>query len=190
MASNNGLDWITIATVIATAFAGISAFLSFCAILQTNAGRAEDREAGRPYLTIGDSPGLSPIPNSTLTRIKIIVQNEGKRPAVDVACKIIFIQQDFKVDPQIPASLTFANALQSGSPTSWFYDNLTLSPKMNPQYVVVRTSYKDPLTGKDYSDSFYMQWGGVQNGKVDPNFNQVSLHQKEEIEQKLKSFAI
>ena len=177
--------WSTINWNAVAAIAG--AIATICALITVfytiNFWKEQER-FNRPYFSITE-PGIKKLPNSPPYRIQITFYNLGKRPATNFEGTIYLIDQDLKERPYQEIKFSVGNDIPINSPTPWYEDNLQLSKKMDPLFIVTKIKYADPITDNNYSQLFFMKWGGIINGTTSPDFTHVSIDEIDKIKKVL-----
>lgn len=106
--------WVIIAAIAAA----ISASCAAVSIIFTFLMKKEELKFGRPYFMIKKGSGLERISTNSL-RIKIIMDNIGKRPASNYKCKIIIFECGLTSPPILNIELSSGNDLPPDSPSRW-----------------------------------------------------------------------
>lgn len=166
-------------TVVSTVSGAVAAVAALLAVRQVSVARAQERLTQRPYFSISD-PGIKPLPNSPPYRVQITLENVGMHPAQDVSGKMLFVDKE-SMHPEFDLALSLGDDVPARSPTPWCND--TFRPKRNTpeRYIVVFLRYADPLLRKTFKQQFFLKWGGVKEGKIHPDFAQVSRDERKRL---------
>ncbi|HAJ80472.1 MAG TPA: hypothetical protein DCO75_11955 [Fibrobacteres bacterium] len=176
MSTKNNI-W-NIVSSVSGAVAAIAALITIYFALSTI---NEEKYFKKPYFEL-EAPGIKiQNANSQSYRIQITMRNVGIHPANELTGKIIIIDGSLTLKPNYIFNFSISNDLPPNSPTPWCQDNVSLPININTQFIVVYIKYTDAIFNKEYSQSFYMKWNGVQNGTTDPNFNHTSIDEKQNI---------
>lgn len=132
------------------------------------------------------APGFKQLPNSPPFRMEILMKNVGTHPAIDFSGKIIAVTRTFSDQP-LTASFSVANPIMHDSPTPYYNDTVVIPPNAPPMFVVCALKYNDAISGREWTQVFFMKWGGVQGTKFEPDFTHASVDEAQEIREHLKT---
>lgn len=176
----NKINWHAI-----SAFSSLLATL--CALItvwHTFKSFKYQEKANRPYFTIKNTKFIKI--NNNLFRNKIILSNQGKRPAYNFEGTIFLIKKSLEKDPSFLTYFSIGNDIPFDSPIP-LENNINLSDK-NIYYFVMFVKYKDSILDEMFKQFFYIEWN--QNSKTDLKLKDVSIKEKIEIEKYIKKFLI
>lgn len=130
-----------------------------------------------------EKPGIKKIDGNQFWRLQITMLNSGHRPASNLYGEIIIFKQDLRDKPQI-INFSVANKIYFNSPTPYYNDGIKLFGNMDPYFIILKIKYRDWLI--PHSETFFMKWGGITNGKFHPDFTHTSSGEKKKIKDYLK----
>jgi len=177
-----------------TSISGLSSVFATIAALITvyfmyTAG-IEQIDAQRPYFHVIEGPGIRKIKDGNPFRIFICTENTGIHAATEVKYNILFIERSLSRKPEYIFHKTVANDIFSKEPTPWSIDDLIIPNNCPGHYVILKISYKDSITSKEYSQNIYMEWQGSYMGEFIPAFVHVSIEDKLKIDNYLKTYKL
>jgi hypothetical protein len=171
-------------SIISVFLGAIAAIAAAFAVYQTAKSYKDQLEANRPYFMITDQ-GFKQLPNgSPPYRLIISLKNIGNRPARGFHERIMYITSELKGAANLLYDSSVSNELAPGETTHWFSDTVQFTKDdILPHYFIVAIKYGDPLTHKDYKQTFVYKWHGSKEHKTYPILMYIS---KEEAEKVLK----
>ncbi|NIR30092.1 MAG: hypothetical protein GWN84_12415 [Gammaproteobacteria bacterium] len=174
-------------TVVSTVSGAVAALAALMAVRQVSVARAQERLTQRPYFAVS-APGIKALPNSPPYRVQLTLENIGMHPAQDVIGKMLFVDKA-SMQTEYNLTLSLGDEVPARSPTPW--QNDAFRPKRNTpeKYIVVFLHYADPLLRKTFKQQFYMQWGGVKEGKIHPDFVHVSRDERKRLSNRAAKLA-
>ena len=173
--------------LMAAMAAWIGAIVAILSFLHTRNIWNNQKESARPFITLGEKPGI--VKQQGVTYVNIPMINVGVRPAYNLIGKVYIMVGDLKGPPTSEIDFSVANAMPPKATTPW-YSDFKWSRNMPPHYIVLVVKYEDQATGEGHREAFYMKWGGVKDGAYDANLLHVSVEEKGEITHYLRQRAL
>lgn len=169
-------------SVIATLSTTVLALTALITVFLTVTAWKVQQDASRPYFVLIESPKVE-LGNELSLELKF--NNVGMHPAVNLSSETIVFDDRFAGKPIHHDESAIVNEISKDASSSLV---MTIpSDEINPQqlninayYVVVDLQYADPILNKSYSQTIYMKWNGVQEGKLQPTVH-VKVEEKSKI---------
>lgn len=140
------------------------------------------QETARPYFILKESPKIE-LDDELSFELKF--NNVGIHPAVNLSSKTIIFDAQLSQKPiyndessvvnQIPKET--ASSLVVAIPSEEIYPKQL---EIGANFIVIDLHYSDPILKKDYSQTSYMKWNGVKEGRLQPMVH-VRVDEKETI---------
>lgn len=161
------MKWSSIIGTIATTVLAVTALIT---VYLTIAAWKVQQETARPYFIMKESPKVE-LANELSLELKFT--NMGMHPAVDLSSETIVFDHRLSGKPIHHDESAIVNEIPKDSSSSLVMSipSEEIYPKqlnINAQYVVVDLQYADPILNKSYSQSIYLLWKGVHEGKIQP----------------------
>lgn len=173
------MKWTSIIATVATTVLALTALIT---VYLTVAAWKVQQNAARPYFVLKESPQID---LEKELGLELKFTNVGIHPAVDLSSETIVFDDRLTGKPIHHDESAIVNEIPKDSSSSLV---MTLpsneihpqQPNVNAQYVVVDIQYADPILNKSYSQSIYLKWNGIIEGKVQPTVH-VRVEEKEKI---------
>ena len=188
------MRWSSIIATISTTVLAVTALVT---VYLTVAAWKVQQDASRPYFVLKESPKVD-LSNELSLELKF--NNVGMHPAVNLSSETIVFDDRLSGKPIHHDESAIVNEIPKDAASSlvMIIPSDEIYPQqlnINAHYVVVDLQYADPILNKSYSQTLYMKWGGVQEGKVQPTVHVrveekgkiVNYFQKNGIDPKLRS---
>ncbi|MDR3584368.1 MAG: hypothetical protein P4L59_03495 [Desulfosporosinus sp.] len=177
--SNVFMKWSSVIATIATTVLALTALIT---VYLTVAAWKVQQDASRPYFVLRESPKIDLVNNLSL---ELKFNNVGIHPAVNLSSETIVFDDRLSGKPIHHDESAIVNEIYKDAALSlvMIIPSNELDPKqpnINAQYVVVDLQYADPILNKSYNQTIYMNWNGVQAGKLQPTVH-VRVEEKEKI---------
>ncbi|MDR3541912.1 MAG: hypothetical protein P4L69_13225 [Desulfosporosinus sp.] len=173
------MKWSSIIATIATTVLALTALIT---VYLTVAAWKVQQDASRPYFVLKESPKIDLVNELSL---ELKFNNVGMHPAVNLSSETIVFDDRLSGKPIHHDESAIVNEIYKDAPLSlvMIIPSDELNPKqlnINAQYVVVDLQYTDPILNQSYNQTIYMNWNGVQEGKLQPTVH-VRVEEKEKI---------
>ncbi|TGE34064.1 hypothetical protein [Desulfosporosinus sp. Sb-LF] len=176
------MKWSNIIATVATTVLALTALIT---VYLTVAAWKVQQEAMRPYFVLRESPKVD-LENELSLELKF--NNVGIHPAVNLSSETIVFDEQLEGKPihhdesaivnEIPKDT--ASSLVMTIPSDTIYSKQF---NISAHYIVVDLQYADPILDKTYSQTIYMKWNGVHEGKI-----QATIHVKVEEKGKILDY--
>lgn len=190
----HSIKWSSIIATLATSVLAITALIT---VYLTVAAWKVQQETTRPYFVLKESPKVE-IGNELSLELKF--NNVGIHPAVNLSSETIVFDEHLSEKPIYYDESSIVNEIPKNAASSLVMTipSDEIYPKqlnINAHYVVVDLQYADPILKKSYSQTIYMKWSGVREGKMQPTVHVredekgkiLDYFQKQSIDPKLRS---
>lgn len=159
--------WTTVVSTLSTFVLALTALIT---VYITLTALGEEREARRPYLTMLESPQVSL--NDDLS-LEFKFYNVGVHPAGNLHSRTLVFNEGMEFEPVHSDAFEVVNEIPQNGSSSLIVsiDSRVLNPKernIDPNYVVIRLAYDDPILRKGFEQTVYFKWNGVKEGLVQP----------------------
>jgi len=114
------------------------------------------------------------------------LENVGSREAIEVVTRVIVTEVGNTSEPRI-LELAAASEVLISDPFITRFD-LRHSHRDPPIQIVVALKFTDAMTGRGYTQAFFMKWEGRRRGEISDIF-QLTLQEREELLQRLGNLA-
>jgi len=173
------MRWSSIIATIATTVLALTALIT---VYLTVAAWKVQQDASRPYFVLKESPKIDL--GSELS-LELKFNNVGIHPAVNLASETIVFDDSLAEKPIHHDESAIVNEIPKDAVSSlvMIIPSEEIYPKqrnIKAHYVVVDLQYADPILNKAYSQTIYMLWNGVQEGKLQPTVH-VQVAEKKKI---------
>ena len=175
------IKWSSIIATLATTVLALTALIT---VYLTIAAWKIEQNAARPYFVLKESPNID-IGSELSLELKF--NNVGIHPAVNLSSETIVFNDDLTGKPIHHDESAIVNEIPKDGASSLVMiipsDENEIYPQqlnIKAHYVVVDLQYADPILNKSYSQTIYMKWNGVQEGKIQPTVH-VRVEEKEKI---------
>ena len=177
--SNVFMKWSSVIATIATTVLALTALIT---VYLTVAAWKVQQDASRPYFVLRESPTIDLVNDLSL---ELKFNNVGIHPAVNLSSETIVFDDRLSGKPIHHDESAIVNEIYKDAALSlvMIIPSNELDPKqpnINAHYVVVDLQYADPILNKSYNQTIYMNWNGVQAGKLQPTVH-VRVEEKEKI---------
>mgnify|MGYP000948648643 FL=1 len=155
-------------SAIATIGTVVLAITALITVYITISGWKEEQEANRPYFTFKDSPKV--IFGENL-EFEIQFTNVGEHPAVSLWSKSIVLSSDLDSYPVAIDEFALVNDIPKNASATLVIglDALRDSAEtgnVEPHFIVILLKYKDPIIDKEFEQSLYMKWSGIEDRRI------------------------
>jgi len=173
------MKWSNIIATLATTILALTALIT---VYLTIAAWKIQQDAARPYFVLKESPKVD-IGNELSLELKF--NNVGIHPVVNLSSKTIVFDDHLTGKPIHHDESAIVNEIPKDAASSLVMlipgdDINSQQLNINAYYIVVDLRYADPILNKSYSQTIYMKWNGVQEGKMQPIVH-VRVNEKENI---------
>lgn len=166
--------WRTV-SVISAAVAALAALISVFLMYKS---QQKERASKRPYIVI-EAPGFYKLEDNSII-IKINFKNIGLNPALDFSGELRIISKDFTNEQKF--SIDISNAVAPNLPFYYAIDKVRFTGDNIPKYYIYLTvNYLDPMLNKNFNQEFFLKWKGAEQGKMAPEFFNVSSDETNKI---------
>lgn len=160
-------NYTTMIATIATAVLAITALIT---VYITISAWREEREANRPYFTFKESPQVV---ITDIPQFEIKFTNVGEHPAVDLWSKSIVVHSDLQADPIAVDEYALVNDIPKNASATLLIELDRLRSEMDrgsiaPHFFVIALRYADPIIDKQFEQTLYIKWNGIDNGRMLP----------------------
>ncbi|SPF54165.1 conserved exported hypothetical protein [Candidatus Desulfosporosinus infrequens] len=173
------MKWSSVIATVATTVLALTALIT---VYLTVAAWKVQQDASRPYFVLRESPKIDLVNELSL---ELKFNNVGIHPAVNLSSETIVFDDRLSGKPIHHDESAIVNEIYKDAALSlvMIIPSNELDPKqlnINAQYVVVDLQYADPILNKSYNQTIYMNWKGVQEGKLQPTVH-VRVEEKEKL---------
>lgn len=182
------MRWLSVIATMATTVLALTALIT---VYLTVAAWKAQQETARPYFVLKESPKVD-LGNELSLELKF--NNVGIHPAVNLSSETIVFDDRLAGKPIHHDESAIVNEISKDAASSLVMTipSEEIYPKqlnINAHYVVVDLQYADPILDKSYSQTIYMKWNGVQDGKSQPTVH-VRVEEKGKILEYFKKHGI
>ncbi|MCL4419993.1 hypothetical protein M1146_07965 [Patescibacteria group bacterium] len=173
------IKWSTIIATMATTVLALTALIT---VYLTVAAWKVQQETARPYFVLKESPKID---LGDELSFELRFNNVGIHPAVDLSSRTVVFNEQLSEKPiyldessivnEIPKET--ASSLVITIPSEEIYP---IQLAINAHFIVIDLQYSDPILNKSYSQTIYMKWNGVKEGKLQATVH-VRVDEKEMI---------
>lgn len=176
------MKWTNIIATVATTVLALTALVT---VYLTVAAWKVQQNAARPYFVLKESPQVD---LGKELGFELKFTNVGIHPAVDLSSETIVFNNRLTGKPIHHDESAIVNEIPKDSSSSLVMTvpRGEINPQqmnIEAQYVVVDIQYADPILDKSYSQSIYLKWNGVTEGKI-----QATEHVKVEEKKKILTY--
>lgn len=169
-----------------TLWSAVAAIAALAAVYQVASISREERASARPYIKLV-GPGFRGLTTgSPPYRMTFDMVNIGVRPAVESEGRLIMIDQTFAGSPLRDVPLSVGNDMPPDSPIKWLDDTFVFPTELQPHWVIVALSYRDPVLNELLDQIFVMKWKGAINGLPAPDFEYATRAERSLVLDRLK----
>ena len=191
MGKTSNVRFMRWSSVIATMATTVLALTALITVYLTVAAWKAQQETARPYFVLKESPKVD-LGNELSLELKF--NNVGIHPAVNLSSETIVFDDRLAGKPIHHDESAIVNEIPKDAASSLVMTipSEEIYPKqlnINAHYVVVDLQYADPILDKSYSQTIYMKWNGVQEGKAQPTVH-VRVEEKGKILEYFKKHGI
>ena len=173
------MRWSSVIATIATTVLALTALIT---VYLTVAAWKVQQDASRPYFVLKESPQVD-LGGELSLELKF--NNIGIHPAVNLSSETIIFDEQLSEKPIHHDESAIVNEIPKDAASSlvMIIPRAEIDPKqlnIQAHYVIVDLQYADPILNKSYSQTIYMLWNGVQEGKLQPTVH-VRVAEKKKI---------
>lgn len=137
-------------------------------------------QPSEPRFQIG-SPGFQKVEDKDWPyKLSVDLANTGKAPAFDLSLSAAMIDQQTKSIMRFP-DISAGAEISPGQHIPWSI-GVKFPHRPNPQFVVLRLSYRKTMHGGNITQDFFMKWRGVSNGVPTMDFSWASIEDEKNLE--------
>lgn len=185
--SQGVLKW---SNLIATAATAVLAITALVTVYLTMAAWRVQQETSRPYFILKEPPQVN---SGNELSLDLQFSNVGVHPAVNLSSETIVFSEQLTGKPIHHDEQAIVNEIPKDDLTSLIMNLPGTSEfqqsNLKPHYLVVDLQYADPILNKSYTQTIYLKWNGIQEGKVQSTVH-VLVDEKTKILQYLKKQGI
>ena len=185
--SQGMLKW---SNLIATAATAVLALTALVTVYLTMAAWRVQQETSRPYFILKEPPQVN---SGDELSLDLQFSNVGVHPAVNLSSETIVFSEQLTGKPIHHDEQAIVNEIPKDDLTSLIMilpgTSEFQQSNLKPHYLVVDLQYADPILNKSYTQTIYLKWNGIQEGKVQPTVH-VLVDEKTKILQYLKKQGI
>ena len=179
-------NWSGSVVTISTA---IFAFVSIVSVYISVTTWQTQREAARPYFSFLESPSIHLTEKSSF-EFDFKFKNVGTHPSTNLSSRTLVFEQKLLQKPILIDDYTVVNDIPRDTTTSLLLNlqnkDLSQEPNINPHFIIIVLTYADPIVHKSYTQTIYLKWAGVIDGRQQPLIH-VEMSEKESILHYLKT---
>lgn len=159
------LDYTSIIATLATTILAITALIT---VYITISAWKEEREANRPYFTFKESPQV--VFDKDL-EFEIKFTNVGEHPAVNLWSKSLVFSTNLEEKPISADEYALVNDIPKNAAATLLITLEALNSNaeqgnVQSQFIVIVLRYKDPIIDKEFEQTLYIKWNGIEQDEV------------------------
>lgn len=164
---NRFIRWSTIIATIATTVLALTALIT---VYLTVAAWKVQQETTRPYFILKESPKID-LGNELSFELRF--NNVGIHPAVNLSSETVVFDEKLSEKPIYHDESSIVNEIAKETSSSLVVtipseEIYSKQLEIRAHFLVIDLQYSDPILNKSYSQTIYMKWNGVKEGRLQP----------------------